>query len=133
MYQFKIYRGVLCHDNEEWYQIGWGIDLSIQNWHDEFDKIGLKHTKISKIGTLRGCFSPKYIMFALKNYRGLMFDNIEDSCKIWRKTGLRFLKISVYSLKNCNFILESKMAELNWRQNLLIYFENFQDVPYSHE
>ena len=62
-----------------------------------------------------------------------MFDNIEDSCKIWRKTGLRFLKIFVYSLKNCNFILESKMAELNWRQNLLIYFENCQDVPYSHE
>ena len=53
--------------------------------------------------------------------------------KIDAKTDLCFLKIFVYRLKNSNFILESKMAELNWKQNLLIYFENCQDVPNSHE
>ena len=62
-----------------------------------------------------------------------MFDGTEDWCKIWRKTDLCFLKIFVYRLKNSDFILESKMAELNWKQNLLIYFEKCQDVPYSHE
>ena len=62
-----------------------------------------------------------------------MFDGNEDWCNIWRKTDLCFLKIFVYMLKNSDFTLESKMAELNWKQNLLIYFENCQDVPNSHE
>ena len=61
-----------------------------------------------------------------------MFDGTEDWCKIWRKTDLCFLKIFVYSLKNNDFILESKMSDLNWKQNLLSHFENCQDVPYSH-
>ena len=62
-----------------------------------------------------------------------MCDSTEDCCKVWRKIDLWFLKSFVYRLKNSKFILESKMAELNWKQKLLIYFENFQDVPYSHE
>ena len=63
-----------------------------------------------------------------------MFDGTEDWCKIWRKTDLRFLKHFDYRMKNSDFIFESKMAELSWKQNLLIYFGNCcQDVPYSHE
>ena len=46
-----------------------------------------------------------------------MFDGTEDWCKIWRKTDLCFLKIFVYRLKNSDFILESKMAELNQNKN----------------
>ena len=66
MYQLKIYRGVLCHDNEESYKIWRGIDLSVQNWQEEFDKFWPEHSKISKIYTLIGCFWPKYIMLELK-------------------------------------------------------------------
>ena len=62
-----------------------------------------------------------------------MFYGTEDWCKTWTKTDLFFLKIFVYWLKNSNFILESKMAELNRKQNFLIYFENCIDVPNSHE
>ena len=127
------YRGVISNDTEEWWKSWREIDLSFQNWHKEFDKFWLENLKVSKIYTLMGCFWPKYIMFELKKYRGVMFDGTEDWCKIWRKTDLCFLKIFVYRLKNSNFILESKMAELNWKQNLLIYFENCQDVPYSLE
>ena len=47
-----------------------------------------------------------------------MFDSTEDWCKIWRKIDLRFLDIFVYRLKNSDFILESKMEELYWKQNL---------------
>ena len=39
MYGLKIYRGVLCHDNEEWTKIWRGIDLSVQNWHGEYWQI----------------------------------------------------------------------------------------------
>ena len=77
------FTGELCgHDNEEWCKIWRGLELPVQNWHEEFDKYWPGHSKISKIGTLMGWFWPKYIMFwATKNYRGVMFDCIED----WRK------------------------------------------------
>ena len=38
MYELKIYRGVMCYDNEEWYRILKGIELSVQNWNKEFDE-----------------------------------------------------------------------------------------------
>ena len=90
MYELKIYRGVMCHDNEEWCKNWRGIDLSVQNWHEEFDEFWPEHSKISKICTLMGCFWPKYIMFELKKYRGVMFDGTEYWCKIWRETDFTF-------------------------------------------
>ena len=71
----------------------------------------------------------------MKNYEELrvMFDGTEYWYNIWRKTDLCFLKIFVYELKSSDFILESKKAEHNWKQNLLIYFENYQDIYYSHK
>ena len=54
----------LCgHDNEEWCKIWRGLQLPVQNWHEEFDKFWPGHSKISKIGTLMGWFWPKYKMF----------------------------------------------------------------------
>ena len=60
MYKLKIYGGVMCHDNEEWSKIWRGIDLSVQNWHEEFDEFWPEHSKIIKICTLIGYFSPKH-------------------------------------------------------------------------
>ena len=57
-----------------------------------------------------------------------MFDDTEEWCKIWRKTDLCFLKSFVYRLQNSDFILETKMTELNWKQNLLIYFPILMDM-----
>ena len=37
-------------------------------------------------------FWPKYIMFELKKYSGVMFNGTEYWCKIWRKTDLYFQK-----------------------------------------
>ena len=36
----------LFHDNEEWCKIWRGIDLSFQNWHEEFEEFWLEHSKI---------------------------------------------------------------------------------------
>ena len=83
----------MCHDdNEEWFKIWIGLDLSVQNWHMEFNKFWLEHSKISKICFLMACFWPKYIMFELSKYRGVLFDDIQDWCKVWRKTDLCFQK-----------------------------------------
>ena len=124
MCELKIYRGVLCHDNEEWYKIWRGFDSSVQNWHEEFDKCWLEHSKISKICALIGCFWAKYIKFELKK--------VDRSyvCGYWRlmqnliEKLLVLSKNFVYRLKNSDFVLENKMAELSCKQNLLIYFEN---------
>ena len=61
MYEFKIYRGFICHENEEWCKIWRKTDLSFQKWHEEFRKF--------------------------------------------------------YRLKNSDFILESKVVELNQNKN----------------
>ena len=71
--ELKIYRRVMCHDNEEWCKIWRGIDLSVQNWHEKFDEFWPEHSKISKICTLMGCFWPKYIMFELKKVQRSYF------------------------------------------------------------
>ena len=91
MYELKI-NGSLCHDNEEWYKIWRGIDLSVQNWHEEFDEFWPEHSKISKICTLMGFFWTKYIMFDLKKYMGVMFDGTEYWNKVWRKPDMCFQK-----------------------------------------
>ena len=68
----------MCYANEEWCKIWEGIDLSVQNWQEEFNKIWPEHSKISKICTLMGCFWLKYIIFKLRKYREVIFDGTQD-------------------------------------------------------
>ena len=51
-YELKIYREVICCDNEEWCKIWRRIDMWFQNWYAEFDKLWPEHSKISKMCTL---------------------------------------------------------------------------------
>ena len=93
MYELKNCRGVMCHDNGEWCKIWRRTDLSVQNWHEEFDEFWPKPSKISKICTLMGFFWTKYIMFEVKKkYSGLLLDCTEYWCSIWEKTDLCFQK-----------------------------------------
>ena len=92
MFELKKYRGVIFYENEERYKIWREIDLSFPNWHKEFDKFWPDHLKVLKIFTLMGSFWAKYILFELKKYRGVIFHDIEEWCKIWRKTDLTFGK-----------------------------------------
>ena len=43
-----------------------GIELPVQNWHEEFDKFLPKHLQISKICILVGHLWPKYVILELK-------------------------------------------------------------------
>ena len=45
IYEIKICRRVFCHENEEWCKNWRGIDLSLQNWHEEFDKFCVWQSK----------------------------------------------------------------------------------------
>ena len=66
MYELKVFREVLCHNNEEWYKIWRGVGFTVQNWPEEFDIFWPEHSKISKLCTLMSLFWTKYIMFELK-------------------------------------------------------------------
>ena len=45
-----------------------------------------------KVKILKLCFWPRYIIFELKKYRGVMFDGTEDWLNNWKKTELDFQK-----------------------------------------
>ena len=88
----KKYRGLIFYETEEGYKIWRGIDLSFQNWQKEFNKFWSEHSKVSKIFTLMGSFLVKYILIELKKYRPVVFHDIEEWYKIWRKIDLSFGK-----------------------------------------
>ena len=50
------------------------------------------HSKSSKIYTLIDSYCAKYLMFDLKKYRGVIFHDTEEWCKILKKPDLRFWK-----------------------------------------
>ena len=88
LFELKKYRGVISHDIEEWCKIWRKTDLLLGKWHEKLGKFSSEHWKVSKIFTLIGSFWAKYILFELKKYRGVIFHETEEWCKIWRKTGL---------------------------------------------
>ena len=103
MYELKIYREVMCYDNEEWCKI-WQISTRVLE--------NLKNLHFN------GMLLTKVYMFELRKYRGVMFDGTQDWCKVWRKIELWFLKWhdelgKFHKLIKSDFILESKMTELN--------------------
>ena len=92
MFELRKNRGVIFHETEKGYKIWRGINLSFQNWRKEFDRFWPEHSKVPKIFTLIVSFWAKYILFELKKYRGVIFHDTEEWCKIWRKTDLWFGK-----------------------------------------
>ena len=107
MFELKKYRGVIFHDTEGWYKIWRGIDLSFQNWQEEFDIVWLEHLGVSKIFPLMGSFWAKFV-WAI----GVILHDIEEWYKIWRGINLSFenwheefdnFDLITESLKNIHF------------------------------
>ena len=91
-FDLKKYWGVFFHGTEESCKIWRNTGLWFGKWHEKFDKFWPEYSKISQICTLMGCFWPKYIMFELSKYRGVMFIDTQDWWKTWRKNDLCFQK-----------------------------------------
>ena len=81
----------MSHDPKEWCKVWRKTDLLFQKWQ-EFGEFWPERSKVSQISSLIGPFCAKYLMFDLKKYRGVIFYDTEEWCKIWRKTDLRFEK-----------------------------------------
>ena len=109
----------------QWSKIWSGIDLSVQNWHEEFDEFWPEHLKIIKICTLIGYFWPKHTLFELKEVQASyvwwhwrLVQNLKENWLVLSKMTWRILQIFAHRLKNSYFILESKMRELCENFNL---------------
>ena len=62
IHELKIYRGVICNDTEERWNIWGRIYLLFQNWHEGFDEFWYEHLKVSKRYTSMSSFWPKYVI-----------------------------------------------------------------------
>ena len=86
-FQLKKDRGVMSHDTEEWCK----INLLFQNDKNlvNFDS----STHVCKVFIAICPFCAKYITFDQNKYTGVIFNDTEESCKIWRKTSLWLQKL----------------------------------------
>ena len=82
-FQLKEYRKVMSHDTGEWCKTWRITDSFFQDWQ-EFGEFQI--SDFTKIFTLIGSFSIKYIMFDLNKYKRVMSHDTAKWCKIWRKT-----------------------------------------------
>ena len=113
-------------------------DSLFQKWQ-EFGEFWSDHSKVSNICTLIGSFRAKYITFDLKKYRGVIFYDTDEPCKICRKSEENWgnghekfgkfwpehLKVSklglLFKVENvCAWNLQGNYVSWNWRvvQNL---------------
>ena len=108
-------RGVMSHENEEWCKNSSELDLSIQNWHEEFDHFSPKHLKISKICTLMSYFWPKYIMFELKkvqrSYVWLQWILMQNLKENWLVLSKRHEEFGRFSPEH---VWKSKIWDFYW-------------------
>ena len=75
-----------------------------------FYKFWPEHFKGSKMFTLMGSFWGNYVLFELKKYRGVIFDDIEEWYKIWRKTNMWFGKWQEFGKFSPEHSKESKLG-----------------------
>ena len=89
-------------------------------------------TQKSENFTLMGYFCPKYMRFELKKYRGVIFHDIEQWCKIWINPDLVVSKMAwgigwtfiraLKSLKNCT--LMGSFCQ----KHIMFQLENFRGI-----
>ena len=98
--------------------------LFSSNWHEEFDKFWPRALKNLKNLYFNGLLLTKvYNVWARKKYRGAicghrrLMKNLKKNGLVLSKMTWRIWQIFVYRLKNTDFVLESKMAELNQNKN----------------
>ena len=81
-FQLKKYRRVIFDGTEEWCKFKENLTCSFK-----YDMKSLMNfhptTQKPKYFILMGYFCPKYTKFELKKYRGVIFNDTEQWCKIW--------------------------------------------------
>ena len=116
----------MCHDNEEWFKIWRGLDLSISSkltWR--IWQILTQALRNLKNLHFNGLLLTRVYVWELKKkvqrsylwLHWILLQNLKENWPVLSKITWRIWEIFVHRLKNSNFILESKMAELNKNKN----------------
>ena len=101
-------------------------------WHEEFDEFSPNFSKIWKFYFDGFFLSKVYIIFELKIYRGVIFHDTEQWCKIWINPNLVVSRMAwgigwtfiraLRSPKNCT--LMGSFCQ----KNIMFQIENFRGV-----
>ena len=78
----KKYRRVMFHDTENWCKVWIRTDSWFQRWHKEFGEFSPNHSKVQKFLFDELFLSKVYEVWA-KKYRGIIFHDTEQRCKVW--------------------------------------------------
>ena len=78
----KKYRRVMFHDTENWCKVWIRTDSWFQRWHKEFGEFSPNHSKVQKF-LFDGLFLSKVYEVWAKKYRGIIFHDTEQWCKVW--------------------------------------------------
>ena len=81
----------MSHGSEDWCKIWRKTEFLFKKWQ-EFGKYWLEPSGVSKIFKFIGFYCEKYLIFDFKKYKGVIFHDTEEWCKIWRITDLWFEK-----------------------------------------
>ena len=100
MYELKIYRGGLCHDNEEWYQIWRGIDLTWGIW--------------------------QILTWPLKNLKNFPFNRLllVKVYNVWAKKSIEELCLMALNVVDATFDKDENYALKNDMKNLANFYQS---------
>ena len=136
LFEVKKYRQVIFCKTEEGCKIWRGIDLLFQNWHEIFDKFWPEQSKVSKNFTLIGSFWAKYILFKLKKYREVIFQETEEGYKIWRGIDLLFQnwhKLDKFWPEHSKVSRIFTLMGSFWVKCILFELKNYRGVVFHEE
>ena len=120
----------MSRDPDDWCKIWRKTNRQFQKWQ-EFGKIWLKRSKVFKTCTFICSYCEKCLMFDLKKFRGVIFHDTEEWCKIWRKTDLSFGK---WHEKFGKFSPEhSKVSKLEIWWNLFVQSRKCMSLEFTEE
>ena len=72
MFEPEKYRGVMCHNTEEWCKIWGGTDLCFEIWHEEFDEFLLNTRKSQNLLLNGSLLSKSYKVSAEKTQKSYL-------------------------------------------------------------
>ena len=123
MFEPKDYRGVMCHNTEEWCKIWRGTDLYFEKWHEEFCKFWPNSRKTQNLDFNGLILTKVYNVWAKKvqrSYASLYWRSMQTLMEKWLKN------LKICTLRD--FLSNAYNVELNnYRgniRNLVNFHEN---------
>ena len=90
MFDLRKYKGVMFDSTEYWCKIWRKTDFCFQKWHKEFGKFSPETWKSQNLDFDGILLNPKYKIYELKTYRGVVCHDNKEWCKTGRGIDLLF-------------------------------------------